>query len=134
MKGLFPCGGAAADADEEHRVTGTGWPATFDPEGARLHMGIDPDGFRRIFDCIWHEVAKRRTLLDEAYEAGDLASVILQAHTIKSSAASIGALALSRAAAAVEKAARNNAPDALAAAMVHFHAAKETLSRLVGLG
>ena len=134
MNGLFLCGGAAADADEEHRVTGTGRPATFDPEGARLHMGVDPDGFRRIFDCIWHEVAKRRTLLDEAYEIGDLASVILQAHTIKSSAASIGALALSRAAAAVEQAARNNAPDALAVAMVHFHAAKETLSRLVGLG
>jgi HPt (histidine-containing phosphotransfer) domain-containing protein len=122
------------DAGEEHRETGTGCSATFDPEGARLHMGIDPDGFRRIFDCIWHEVAKRRTLLDEAYEAGDLASVILQAHTIKSSAASIGAVALSRAAAAVEKAARDSASEALAAAMAHFHAAKETLSRLVGIG
>lgn len=134
MKGLFPCGGLAVDAGEEHRVTGTGRPATFDPEGARLHMGVDPEGFRRIFDCIWHEVAKRRTLLDEAYETGDMASVILQAHTIKSSAASIGALALGRAAAAVEEAARDSATDALAAAMVHFHAAKETLSRLVGLG
>ncbi|KHK04118.1 hypothetical protein NY78_0562 [Desulfovibrio sp. TomC] len=97
-------------------------------------MGVDPEGFRRIFDCIWHEVAKRRTLLDEAYEAGDMTSVILQAHTIKSSAASIGALGLGRAAAAVEEAARDGATDALAAAMVRFHAAKETLSRLVGLG
>ena len=75
-----------------------------------------------------------RTLLDEAYEAADLGSVALQAHTIKSSAASIGALALSRAAAAVEKAARDRASGDLAAAMVHFHAAKETLSRLVGIG
>lgn len=133
MKRLFPCGGPAADADEEHRETGTGWPATFDPEGARQHMGIDPDGFKRIFDCIWHEVAKRRTLLDEAYEAADMGSVALQAHTIKSSAASIGALALSRAAAAVEQAARDRATGDLAAAMVHFHAAKETLSRLVGI-
>ena len=133
MKGLFPGDDPAADAGEEHRENGGRRPAAFDPEGARQHMGIDPDGFKRIFDCIWHEVVKRRTLLDEAYEAADMNSVALQAHTIKSSAAAIGALALSRAAAAVEQAARNRASGDLAAAMVQFHAAKETLSRLVGI-
>ena len=133
MKGLVPSGEPAQEAGEESRETGTREPATFDPEGARHHMGIDPDGFRRIFDCIWHEVAKRRTLLDEAYEVGDLGRVVLQAHTIKSSAASIGAQALSRAAAVVEQAARDKALGELAAAMVHFHAAKDTLSRLGGI-
>lgn len=133
MKGVIPCRGPINQIGQGQREARTGWPATFDPEGARQHMGIDPDGFRRIFDCIWHEVAKRRTLLDEAYAAADMDNIALQAHTIKSSAASIGAAALSRAAAAVEQAARDQAPGELAAAMVHFHAAKETLSRLVGI-
>jgi HPt (histidine-containing phosphotransfer) domain-containing protein len=58
----------------------------------------------------------------------------LHAHTIKSSAATIGAEALSQAAARVERAAQEGQLDELSAALASFHAAKETLSKLLGLG
>ena len=119
--------------DEEHGETAARRPATFDPEAARRHMGVDADGFRRVFDCIWDEVSRRRSLLDAAYASGDLEGVALQAHTIKSSAASIGAEALSRAAAAVETAARQQTAEALALAIGRFNAARDTLSRLAGI-
>jgi len=121
------------EADEEHGETDVRRPATFDPEAARRHMGMDADGFRRVFDCIWDEVSRRRSLLDAAYASGDLEGVALQAHTIKSSAASIGAEALSRAAAAVETAARQQTIEALALAIARFNTARETLSRLAGI-
>jgi HPt (histidine-containing phosphotransfer) domain-containing protein len=122
------------EVDDDQKETAAVSGATFDPEGARRHMGVDPDGFQRVFNCIWNEVTRRRSLLDVAFAAGDLDGVALQAHTIKSSAASIGAVALSRAAAAVEAAARQQSTETLAAAMARFHAARETLSRLAGLG
>ena len=121
------------NAERGDAATIDGGPATFDPEAARRHMGVDRDGFRRVFDCIWNEVGRRRSLLDAAYAADDLAAVVLHAHTIKSSAAAIGAQALSQAAAAVEAAARQQASNALATAIEGFHAARETLSRLVGI-
>lgn len=109
--------------------------AVFDPEDARRQLGIDESSFARIFDHIWLEVSQRRSLLDEAFEAGDLARVALHAHTIKSSAATIGAKALSVAAARVEQAAQPGGRlETVAAALTSFHAAKETLSKLLGLG
>ena len=108
--------------------------AVFNPEGARRQLGIGESAFSRMFDCIWLEVSKRRTLLDEALQAGDLPSVALQAHTIKTSAATIGAEALCQAAAALERAAGGgNLPDVRRAADA-FHAAKQTLSKLLGMG
>jgi histidine phosphotransfer protein HptB len=133
MKGLYPCGAARPENDATPRDVGHGTDAAFDPEGARQHMGIDRADFRRIFDCIWCEVTERRSLLDEAFRSGDRKQVVLHAHTIKSSAAAIGASALSRAAAAVEQAAEAGHADALSAAMDALHVAKETLCRLVGL-
>ena len=65
-------------ADEENGETAVPRPATFDPEAARRHMGVDADGFRRVFDCIWEEVSRRRSLLDAAYALGDLEGVALQ--------------------------------------------------------
>lgn len=120
-------------ADEENGETAVLHPATFDPEAARRHMGVDADRFRRVFDCIWDEVSRRRSLLDAAYASGDLEGVALHAHTIKSSAAAIGAEALSRAAAAVEAAARQQTVEALALAIGRFNVARETLSRLAGI-
>ena len=130
--GLAP--GARMTADEAGDAIAAGHGRTaFDPEAARRHMGVDADDFRRVFDCIWNEVSSRRTLLDAACAANDLKSVVLHAHTIKSSAAAIGAEALSLAAAAVEQAARQHSEDALASAMRRLHAARETLSRLTGI-
>lgn len=107
---------------------------SFDPEGARRHLGLDAPGFARIFECIWTEVSERRSLLEEAFEDGDLTRVALHAHTIKSSAATIGAIAMSQAAAAVERAADEGHAEKLTAALEAFCVAKETLSKLLGMG
>jgi|GEM_PF-2408725 len=133
MKGLFPGDGALSgdaghDPDARRKTA-----SAFDPEGARRHMGVDRERFRRIFDCIWNEVTERRSLLDEAFLAGDLTSVVLQAHTIKSSAAAIGALALSRAAAALEEAAAAGRLADVAAAMDAVHVARTTLGKIIGM-
>jgi histidine phosphotransfer protein HptB len=133
MKGLYPCGAARPDADATRQDVGREADAAFDPERARRHMGIDRADFRRLFDCIWSEVTERRSLLDEAFRVGDLKQVVLHAHTIKSSAAAIGASALSRAAAAVEQAADAGRMEALSEAMDTLHVTKERLCSLVGL-
>jgi len=106
----------------------------FDPDGARQRLGLGESDFARIFECIWSEVSERRSLLEEAYLAGDLARVALHAHTIKSCAATIGAKHLSLAAAAVEREADAGCVEALDAAVTAFRVAKETLSKLLGLG
>jgi histidine phosphotransfer protein HptB len=126
------------EAAKEEHFPGEGAPAAsaavFNPEGARRQLGIGVSDFTRIFDCIWIEVSARRTLLDQAFQAGDLAMVALHAHTIKSSAATIGAEALSQSAQAVERAAVAGCLDELAETLVAFHAAKQTLSKLLGMG
>lgn len=108
--------------------------AVFNPEGARRQLGIGESDFSRVFDCIWLEVSKRRGLLDEALRDGDLKTVHLQAHTLKTSAATIGAEALSQAALAVELAAKSGSLEAVTRAVEVFHAAKQTLSKLLGMG
>lgn len=125
----------APDAEERtHAPSAEAWAAiSFDPEGARRQLGLNASGFARIFDCVWLEVTERRTLLERAMEAGDLGRVALHAHTIKSSAATIGAGALSLAAAAMERAADAGRTEELLAAFHTFRAAKETLSKLLGM-
>ncbi len=123
-----------SDRGEARPDAGHSRPGAFDPEGARRHLGVDEENFGRIFECIWLEVSQRRSLLEEAFAAGDFGKVILHAHTIKSSCATIGAEALSRAAAAVEQAAAAGCATDLARALGAFRAAKETLSKLLGMG
>ncbi|EFL51978.1 Hpt protein [Solidesulfovibrio fructosivorans JJ]] len=123
MKAMYPCG---ASLPEDVL-------SVFDPEGARRRMGVDRAGFGRVFEHIWREVSERRTLIDAAWQAGDFKRIGLQAHTIKSAAATIGAEGLCRAAAAVERAAEAGDRQALDAAMAALRTARETLCRLVGI-
>ena len=136
MKRGRAIGDASWDSDtgEEGTPRADSDAPLFDPEGARRQLGLDASSFTRIFECIWLEVSERRSRLEEAFAAGDLARVALHAHTIKSSAATIGAGALSKAAAAVERAADDGRIEELAAAIAAFHRAKETLSKLLGMG
>lgn len=134
MKGMYPCGAPLPEDAPQASGTGPSAGETFNPEGARRRMGIGRADFGRIFEYIWCEVSERRSLLDDAFRAGDVKRVALQAHTIKSSAATIGAEALSRTAEAVELAAGAGNMEALAKAMDAFHVAKETLCKLVGMG
>ncbi|MGE4535686.1 MAG: Hpt domain-containing protein [Desulfovibrio sp.] len=123
MKAMYPCG---ASLPEDAL-------SAFDPERARRHMGVDRAGFGRVFEHIWREVSERRTLIDDAWQAGDFKQIGLHAHTIKSAAATIGAEGLSRAAATVEHAAEARDQQALDAAMDALRTARETLCRLVGM-
>lgn len=107
--------------------------SVFDPDGARERMGVDREGFGRMFEYIWREVSERRPLLEAAWQAGDIRQTALHAHTIKSAAAAIGAEGLSRAAAAVETAALAGDARMTEAALVALRAARDMLSRLVGL-
>jgi HPt (histidine-containing phosphotransfer) domain-containing protein len=107
--------------------------SAFDPDGARERMGVDHEGFGRVFEYIWREVSERRPLLEAAWQAGNVRETVLHAHTIKSAAATIGAEGLSRAAAAVETAALAEDARATEAALAALRAARDKLSRLVGL-
>ena len=123
MKGMYPNGAWTAPQDRD----------AFDPEAARLRMGVDRKDFARIFEYIWREVRERRSRLDDAWQAGDWKAVALHAHTVKSSAAAIGAEGLRRAAEGVERAAEAGDAIALEAALRTFHTARELLARLVGV-
>ena len=107
--------------------------SAFDPDRARERMGVDQEGFGRVFEYIWREVSERRPLLEAAWQAGNVRDTALHAHTIKSAAATIGAEGLSRAAAAVETAALAGDARATESALGALRAARDMLSRLVGL-
>jgi len=109
-------------------------PAVFDPEGARAHLGLDVSCFARVVRCIWTEVSERRCRLDEALAAGELPRVVLHAHTIKSSAATIGAETLRQAAATVEDLAAKRQIEPLPAAVRHLRFAANALSNMLGIG
>lgn len=123
MRGVYPCGATIAAGEMD----------AYDPEAARRRMGVDRDDFARIFEHIWRELVERRSLLDAAWKAGDLGLVGLHAHTLKTSAATIGAEGLRRAAETLERAAEAGDLALMAQAMCDFHAARAILARMVGL-
>jgi HPt (histidine-containing phosphotransfer) domain-containing protein len=120
---VYPCGATHAATELD----------AYDPEAARRRMGVDRADFARIFDYIWHELVERRSLLDAAWKAGDLALVGLHAHTLKTAAATIGAEGLRRAAETLERAAAAGDLAAMEQAMCDFHAARAILARMAGL-
>lgn len=76
---------------------------------------LDPDGGNRLLGRVlgaFHgSLAKLLPRLREAGRAGDTAGIRYVAHTLKSSAASVGALRLSRLCAELERALRVEAAD-----------------------
>jgi HPt (histidine-containing phosphotransfer) domain-containing protein len=76
---------------------------------ARLHA-LDPDGrhgvVARVLATFESSLLRQLAQLDEARERGDAGEIGRVAHTLKSSSASIGALALSAVCAEVEQAVR----------------------------
>jgi histidine phosphotransfer protein HptB len=76
---------------------------------ARLHA-LDPDGrhgvVARVLATFESSLLRQLAQLDEARERGDADEIGRVAHTLKSSSASIGALALSAVCAEVEQAVR----------------------------
>ncbi|EHJ48276.1 multi-sensor hybrid histidine kinase [Solidesulfovibrio carbinoliphilus subsp. oakridgensis] len=94
--GLAAAAGAKAD-DVPHGVLDTDW--------ALRRLGIDREMFGPILATALAEFHKRLEAADRAQAAGDLAGLRLHAHTLKSTAATMGAAECLGLAAALEQAA-----------------------------
>jgi CheY-like chemotaxis protein/HPt (histidine-containing phosphotransfer) domain-containing protein len=80
--------------------------AVFDKAGLMSRVMDDKDMAFTLVTCFLDDIPKRLALLRECLEKGDGAGVVLQAHTIKGAAATIGGDALSVVAAEIEKTAK----------------------------
>jgi HPt (histidine-containing phosphotransfer) domain-containing protein len=108
LTGLFeksgPSGVASGEASAE---TGNGL-AVLDMEAARRVQGVDPTMFRTIMDVSLQELGERLRLLRQASQNGrDSSNLRIQAHTLKGTAAAIGAYRLEQAARELDQAAKN---------------------------
>ncbi len=74
---------------------------------ARRELGVEPQDFPAIMDAALGEIGKRSPLLERALAEGDFKGARLQAHSVKGSAAAIGAVRLRHAALRLEQAAQN---------------------------
>ncbi len=81
--------------------------AIIDERLARKELGVDPGDFPPIMDAALSEIQKRNALLRETLDSMDFKGIRLQAHSLKGSAAAIGAVRLRRAAQELEQAAQN---------------------------
>lgn len=81
--------------------------------------GLDPGGaaglLRRVFEAYLASLRELLGRLDDAQRRGDAQAMRLAVHTLKSSSASVGALALARQCADTESALREGPVDAAAA-------------------
>lgn len=86
---------------------------TLDAEALARLAALDPTGesqlLERVLNAFQSSIARLMPQLDVARRSADRAAIRLVAHTLKSSSASIGALALSRLCAQVETAIRLDA-------------------------
>ena len=105
---------AASHAGDGRRPTGVEAPvAGLDADALARLATLDPSGQGRLVERVLKafQVSADRLLpqLDAAQLSGDLNTIRLVAHTLKSSSASIGALALSQRCARIETATREAA-------------------------
>ncbi len=118
-------GGGVGAAPGPRSVPGD---ALFDPDAARQGMDIDREQFLDLCRVSFEEGTRRLAAAREAMAAGDTARAIIDAHTLKGTAATLGAYSCRECARALEKALR--AGDAEAAGRAH--AALEDLWRELG--
>lgn len=87
-----------------------------DPQALDALRELDPDGtaglLRRVFEAYLASLRELLGRLRDAQQRGDAPAMRLAVHTLKSSSASVGALALSRQCAATETALRDGRLDA----------------------
>jgi HPt (histidine-containing phosphotransfer) domain-containing protein len=93
-------------------------PATLDADALARLRDLDPSGKTRLVERVlkaFETSANRLSLqFKEARERGDMQGIRHVVHTLKSSSASIGALALARICAEIETSIRNGTVDDLA--------------------
>ena len=103
-------GAAGRDGASAGCSHGEGSREPLDPATLAKLRQLDPDGERhflpKVLQAYERSLERHLTALEEAAAAGDLPRAGAQAHALKSSSASIGALALAAACADVERRAR----------------------------
>lgn len=89
-------------------------PSVFDGEALARLRELDPKGenrlLERLFRTFQSSLDKLIPQMVDAHKAGDLATMRLTAHTLKSSSASVGAARLSASCAELEAAIRAGGP------------------------
>jgi HPt (histidine-containing phosphotransfer) domain-containing protein len=98
------------------------------------HLEVDEETFSAIFDTSIPEIVTRGRLCREALDAGNTDALSLNAHTLKSTSAAIGAMALKTAAGNLETAARDNRQNQFAPLLAKVDMEMERLVRLVEAG
>jgi len=83
----------------------------------QLLRDVGPENARAVVDAFLQELEKQADTLGQAADAADLAGMAQAAHRLKGSAASFGAVQLSRVPASVEQAARSGDGEAAMAAL-----------------
>ena len=108
-------------------VASTSPVPVLDAQALRDLSELDPKGqsrlLQRVLKAFQVSAARLMPQLEAARRAGDLATVRLVAHTLKSSSGSIGALRLARISAQVESLIRTDATDSLGASIDELRAA-----------
>lgn len=103
-----------------------------DVDWALRRMGIDREVFGPILATSLDEFQTRLQAAGCALAAGDLAGLRLNAHTLKSTAATMGAAECMRLAAALEQAAQGSGSDEASALLSRLRAAHEAVGAVVG--
>lgn len=109
----------AAHADADAAVPGSGDAAVLDADALANLSQLDPTGanrlMRRVFTTYRSSMTRLLAQLAQARTQPDPAGQRLVVHTLKSSSASVGALALSQLCGEAEKALRDGQPDVVPA-------------------
>ncbi|MDC0336170.1 ATP-binding protein [Pseudodesulfovibrio sp.] len=110
----FTTGDATAPVGSAEPPSGN---ARLDMDAARYYLGVDEETFALILEAGLKDLATRSTLVGEALFRGDMVRTATLAHDLKSTAHTIGAMALNQLAINLERAA--NANDTTQAAQIH---------------
>ena len=116
-----------ASTPETAKQADEGGVPVLDEAALRQRCMGKPDLIRLILGKLEESVPKTVTALEAAASAGDHAATASNAHLLKGSAATAGAMALSAAAAKVEKAARNKDAEAVTLARAELRTARDQL-------
>ncbi len=131
--------GQAASLDTQLSLSTTVTPISLDETALARLRELDPDGrhgvLQRVLAAFETSLARALSQLEEQQQGGDAKTVAALAHTLKSSSASVGALALSTACAQVESRLRAGETTALrdeaGLLLVHGRAALQAVAAML---
>jgi len=132
ISGRSATSGAVQEVHDQGSEAQPGKPPVLDMEAARKSQGLTPDEFAMLFSAARKELRLELDTLARAFEDGDAEQAGRSAHTMKTVAASIGAMALSHHARELEARARSAEAMPDASLLGKLQADMETLERELG--